>query len=628
MSARHFSGIPCGSVLPLGWYRCLLDLQNHHNTGRIDSVWPDLGEDSGWLGGSGEHWERGPYYLDGLVPLAVLEEDPLLVSKARKWVDCIISSQRPDGDFGPAECSDIWPKMVAVKAIWQAWEAWKDERIPEFLHSFIMYLDSYIGDERMTGWAYARGYELILFLYWYCSSDICSFSEEWIISLGKRIRRATFPWTAAFNAFRFKDPVWFYHEWQLDCSDPVGRIDEDWFIETHAVNVSMALKCFVLDDWLDGTHLKGERLCKALAELEGFHGSGDGIWTGSEHLAGASPSQGVELCSIVEMLFSLEQSMTDFPEDSWIADHIEKVAFNALPVSFSYDMSVHQYLHQANQISATIARRKWYNNGDDSNIFGLEPNFGCCTANLHQGFPKLASSAWFASGNEIHSGIYIPCRTTIPTAEGNEIMIEEDGGYPFSESIRLGIEATKPAFLGLRLRIPGWCRAAACTVNGHRIEQENGCFCIDKVWQTGDRIELRFPFELHQHVLSCGGMSIYAGPLQLCLPLEENWNPLCVHGSFQDYEVTTDSVWDYAIRSLDGSAVTFEKGSAAYPKLEYPVVEAALSRCLNWHEEMNSAGEIPLDPVLAEETRKAVLKPYCLFRLHISVFPYRRAKEI
>ena len=207
-------------------------------------------------------------------------------------------------------------------------------------------------------------------------------------------------------------------------------------------------------------------------------------------------------------------------------------------------------------------------------------------------------------------------------------MIEEDGGYPFSESIRLGIETTKPAFLGLRLRIPGWCREAACTVNGHRVEQENGCFCIDKVWQAGDSIELRFPFELHQHVLSCGGMSIYAGPLQLCLPLEEDWNPLCVHGSFQDYEVTTDSVWDYAIRSLDGSAVTFEKGSRVYPKLEYPVVEAALSRCLNWHEEMNSAGEIPLDPVLAEETRKAVLKPYCLSRLHISVFPYRRAKEI
>jgi hypothetical protein len=33
-------------------------------------------------------------------------------------------------------------------------------------------------------------------------------------------------------------------------------------------------------------------------------------------------------------------------------------------------------------------------NGPDSNLYRLEPNFGCCTANLHQGWPKFASSLW------------------------------------------------------------------------------------------------------------------------------------------------------------------------------------------------------------------------------------------
>ncbi len=55
----------------------------------------------------------------------------------------------------------------------------------------------------------------------------------------------------------------------------------------------------------------------------------------------------------------------------------------------------HQYLQQANQILVSNAKRNWFNNGDDSNLFGLEPNFGCCTANMHQGWPKFVQHLWF-----------------------------------------------------------------------------------------------------------------------------------------------------------------------------------------------------------------------------------------
>ncbi len=34
-------------------------------TGHLDEFWNDVGPNSGWLGGTGESWERGPYYLEG-----------------------------------------------------------------------------------------------------------------------------------------------------------------------------------------------------------------------------------------------------------------------------------------------------------------------------------------------------------------------------------------------------------------------------------------------------------------------------------------------------------------------------------------------------------------------------------
>ena len=73
-----------------------------------------------------------------------------------------------------------------------------------------------------------------------------------------------------------------------------------------------------------------------------------------------------------------------------LGDRLEKLAFNALPATFKKDMRAHQYDQQVNQVvCAKAASRVYTNNGPDSNLYGLEPNFGCCTANLHQGWPKF-----------------------------------------------------------------------------------------------------------------------------------------------------------------------------------------------------------------------------------------------
>jgi hypothetical protein len=47
--------------------------------------------------------------------------------------------------------------------------------------------------------------------------------------------------------------------------------------------------------------------------------------------------------------------------------------------------------------SARCPTRVYTDNGSDANLYGLEPNFGCCTANMHQGWPEFASHLWARS---------------------------------------------------------------------------------------------------------------------------------------------------------------------------------------------------------------------------------------
>ena len=71
LASNAFYPLPLDTIKPSGWLRAQLVLQGNSLSGHLDETWPDVGPDSGWLGGKGESWERGPYYLDGLVALAM-----------------------------------------------------------------------------------------------------------------------------------------------------------------------------------------------------------------------------------------------------------------------------------------------------------------------------------------------------------------------------------------------------------------------------------------------------------------------------------------------------------------------------------------------------------------------------
>src|SRR5579862_2386545 len=139
LAPNAFYFLPLGSIRPQGWLKNQLEIQANGLGGHLDETWADVGPNSGWLGGKGESWERGPYFLDGLIPLAWTLNDDRLKAKAQRFVDWTLDHQAPNGMIGPASNDDWWPRYVILKALTQYQEFTGDARVIPVMDRYFRY---------------------------------------------------------------------------------------------------------------------------------------------------------------------------------------------------------------------------------------------------------------------------------------------------------------------------------------------------------------------------------------------------------------------------------------------------------------------------------------------------------
>ena len=199
LAPNAFYLLPLGSVRPTGWLRRQLEIQATGLGGHLDETWADVGPNSGWLGGTGESWERGPYFLDGLVPLAYLLDDDRLKAKAQKYLEWTLTHQAPNGMIGPTSNEDWWPRMVMLKALVQHQEATGDPRVVPLMSRYFAHQLEALPARPLRDWGKFRWQDNAMVVMWLYNRT----GDPKLVELAKLLHQQGFDWQADFANFRY-----------------------------------------------------------------------------------------------------------------------------------------------------------------------------------------------------------------------------------------------------------------------------------------------------------------------------------------------------------------------------------------------------------------------------------------
>ena len=622
LAQSAFYPLPLGAVRPIGWLRAQLEIQADGLGGHLDETWADVGPNSGWLGGTGESWERGPYFLDGLMPLAYLLDDARLKAKAQKYIDWTLNNQAANGMLGPRSNDDWWPRIVMLKVLTQYHEATGDPRVIPAMQRYFEYQLAEMPKRRLRDWGKFRWQDEALSVIWLYNRT----GNAKLLDLLQLLHAQGYDWVAEYANFQYTERITAE---AIKLKEGGGL--KDLALATHGVNNGQAIKTGPVWSLVSGSEADRRAVMQMIAELDKYHGLPNGMFSCDEHLAGPNPSQGSELCTVVEYMFSLEQSLA-IVGDPALGDRLERLAFNALPGTLTDDMWAHQYDQEPNQVECSLHREPWTTNGPESNLFGLEPNFGCCTANFHQGWPKFAASLFMLSQDDgMVAAAYAPCEVRTMVRD-TPVHVVEETNYPFRGTVRMQGQSSVASGVSAAAANPGvgsgdehqgQRRGAARAFAGHL------CARREDVEGRGSASAVEFPLEPRVSQWFHDSVAVERGPLVFSYGIGEDWLKLRDRGMTADWQVYPTTQWNYALAldaaspSHDISAMEAEVSDRPFSAKGAPVKLHVKGRKLPaWQAEDGVADPVPQSPVTSDQPEETItLIPYAAAKLRITAFP-------
>lgn len=547
-----YTPLPLGAVMPAGWLAAQLEVAVSGMSGWLHEFYGPV-RLSPWISDcatappSCEDTNEGEdfaYWFAAAVPLAHLSRSARLLADVSRFVDHILATQAPSGWLGPpiadADGNGEWARWPVLAGLLQWREATADARI---LPAVLAHLRESFRRRTTVGplggnWAGSRWQDYAYVVEWVIDLAGGGGDAEWLTDLLWTIYgQQTVDWEAWYT------PAFF----------PKGNTG--WNLSAHGVNSAQSLKSGAVVYRMSGSRSAAQSSFDRLALLDKYHGAPTGVFQADETLSDSMPSHGTELCAVVESIFSLNV-VHEVQGDASFADRAERIAYNALPGTWTADMWGHQYLQQANAVNALHQDdHVWLADGPDATTFGLAPNYPCCTANGPQGWPRLV-------GRMVHAtpdvGLAISILgPLVATVGGVTVAVKTE--YPFGDSLDIAVTGAPPGF-ALYVRVPGWAATANATLNGGAAARmANGTMhrVILAGAAGGDAVHVELNPTLFVDSIAVGwngGVAVHRGALTYGLRLGEHLNvtgthacPAPDHPQVADFTVNSTTPWNIAL---------------------------------------------------------------------------------
>ena len=644
--------LPAGAIAPSSWLKKQLEIALKGLPGKLWKFGEFLRETNGWLHpekifyGSWTNkdrpWEEQAYYIRTLVLLAIHTKDEESLLHVEKYMKAMLASQEEDGWFGPQNLKyshsedpeekwtlhDVWPHMVMNEAIltWVEYTGEKEyiEMLRKFCH-FCLNADpeKFLPEGGVTGkgftWLshiqYPRACDIIPGLY--RIYDLTG--DEKVLDLVHK----------------------FYKKWY-------GQVSE--FMNIHTVNFAQqfAYRTYysrlVHEKWLeDSAHYWYDQHMSVWGTLpRGSFCADENIRKGC-----TDPRYGMESCTFSEFTRSFMNLGEMKMEPCW-ADRTEDILFNHYPASHTKDMAKVHYITASNQVM--LDDYLYHNVANKAHMFAYTDVMDrCCLHNA--GLPWMLYTSYLLT--RVHNGglcAYLHGGYTASATAGKEdtpIKVTSQTDYPFREKITFTLEMEKAVSFPFYIRIPKWCLKPEFSINGCKIEaaeNSNGKFILlEKVWQNGDKVEVRFPSEIKvSENIRNGGITIDKGPFSYSLQIPEKENTVISSSEADNpkkeqwdekndmegniwLELLPEAPWNYGLLPEEG--FTFEE--CPLPE-EYPfywatppmIIKAKGKKIPNWKLQDHMCAELQHSPIKSNEpVEELTLIPMGCARLRLTVFP-------
>jgi hypothetical protein len=612
-----FKELAINTITPQGWLREFLVRQNSGLTGHREILSYPF-DTCLWAGripynGNGDDWwryEQTAYLTDGMLRLGYLINDDKLIQTGRDGVAYVLAHPMDKGRLGHPFFASQWPMAVFFRAMQAEYSAGPD---PKFLEALRQHYLSYSTADLK------------------CGRNVINL-EGMLWTYGKTGDRTLLDRANAI--YDQGQGIWG--------RGALGASRKD--VE-HGVTYNEMAKLPAIFYAYTGNKEYLLAAVNAYKKLDRDHMLPDGVPSSNEFLAGKDIHQSHETCDISDYTWSVGYLLMASGEATW-ADHIEKAIFNAGPGCVSKDFRNLQYFSGVNQVIATgDSNHNKHFHGSTWMAYRPCHETECCAGNVHRFMPNYAARMWMSDTNGgLVATLYGPSSITVPINQGRQqLIVTQDTGYPFSETISFTFKTPIPVVMPFSFRIPGWCATPSVTVNQRLYEGPltSGTFVtLNRTFRNGDIVTLRLPMPLKLIKWENQGVAVERGPLLFAYPVPEKvTDDTRTYGNmrgkkssdpvnFPALDIRPDGPWNYALAVnsvADLKLVANENINYPFdPGVSPLVIKAPARRVKGWAlVENRYTPPLPArDKVECEGRVETItLVPYGSTRLRIGVFP-------